>query len=43
VLTRQGNGNDWRLELKDQRRNVLVTCAVPGSSESCQSAGTGSN
>jgi hypothetical protein len=30
----------WRLELKDRRQSVLVSCTVPGSSESCQSAGT---
>jgi hypothetical protein len=34
------NGNAWYLELKDQVRSVLVSCTVPGSSESCQSAGT---
>jgi calcineurin-like phosphoesterase family protein len=33
-------GKLWRLELKDQRQSVLVYCTVPGSSESCQSAGT---
>jgi hypothetical protein len=38
MLTR--DGNVWNLELKDQARGVLVTCTVPGSSESCQSAGT---
>jgi hypothetical protein len=38
LLTRQAN--NWRLELKDQRRKVLVSCAVPGSSDTCQSEGT---
>jgi hypothetical protein len=38
MLTR--DGNIWHLELKDQARGVLVTCTVPGSSESCESAGT---
>ena len=38
LLTR--DGNHWHLELKDQRQSVLVSCTVPGSSESCQSAGT---
>ena len=38
MLTR--DGNIWHLELKDQARGVLVSCTVPGSSESCQSAGT---
>jgi len=33
-------GKLWRLELKDQRQSVLVRCTVPGSSESCESAGT---
>jgi hypothetical protein len=33
-------GKLWRLELKDPRQNVLVRCTVPGSSESCESAGT---
>jgi hypothetical protein len=33
-------GKHWHLELKDQRQKVLVSCTVPGSSESCQSAGT---
>jgi len=37
LLTREGKL--WHLELKDQNRNVLVTCMAPGSSESCQSAG----
>jgi len=32
-------GKLWRLELKDQRQNVLVNCTVPGISESCESAG----
>lgn len=32
-------GKLWRLELKDQRQSVLVRCTVPGSSESCESAG----
>ncbi len=34
------DGNIWRLELKNQERSVLVSCTVPGSSESCQSVGT---
>ena len=38
LLTRVGNR--WQLELKDRQRSVLVSCSVPGSSESCQSAGT---
>jgi hypothetical protein len=38
MLSREGNV--WHLELKDQRQSVLVSCSVPGSSESCQSAGT---
>jgi hypothetical protein len=38
MLTREGS--HWHLELKDQRQNVLVSCTVPGSSESCQSTGT---
>jgi Calcineurin-like phosphoesterase len=38
LLTKEGKY--WHLELKDQKRKVLVTCTVPGSSESCQSAGT---
>jgi hypothetical protein len=33
-------GTIWHLELKDSRQSVLVSCTVPGSSESCQSAGT---
>jgi hypothetical protein len=33
-------GTLWHLELKDSRQSVLVSCTVPGSSESCQSAGT---
>jgi hypothetical protein len=37
MLTR--DGHVWHLELKDQRQSVLVSCIVPGSSESCQSAG----
>jgi hypothetical protein len=38
VLTREGKL--WHLELKDQRQKVLVSCTVPGSSETCESAGT---
>jgi Calcineurin-like phosphoesterase len=38
LLTRAGNR--WHLELKDRNRRVLVTCTAPGSSESCESAGT---
>jgi Calcineurin-like phosphoesterase len=38
LLTKEGKY--WHLELKDQSRRVLVTCTVPGSSESCLSAGT---
>jgi len=38
MLTKEGSL--WRLELKDRRRSVLVSCTVPDSSESCQSAGT---
>ncbi len=34
------DGKLWQLELKDQHQNVLVRCSVPGSSESCESAGT---
>lgn len=37
LLTREGQ--NWHMELKDQRQNVLITCTVPGSSESCQTAG----
>jgi len=33
-------GKHWRLEMKDQQQKVLITCTVPGSSESCQSAGS---
>ena len=33
------NGNLWKLELKNQNRDVLVTCTVPGSSENCQGGG----
>jgi hypothetical protein len=36
MLTR--DGSLWHLELKDQRQSVMVSCTVPGSSESCQSA-----
>jgi hypothetical protein len=38
TLTREGNL--WHLELKDRSQSVLVSCTVPGSSESCQSAGS---
>jgi hypothetical protein len=38
LMTRAGA--TWHLELKDQQRTVLITCTVPGSSESCQSAGS---
>jgi hypothetical protein len=38
MLTREGNL--WHLELKDRGQSVLVSCTVPGSSESCQSAGS---
>jgi len=38
LLTREGKY--WHLELKDQHAKVMVTCTVPESSESCQSAGT---
>jgi hypothetical protein len=38
MLTREKSV--WRLELKDRRQSVLVSCTVPGSSESCQTAGT---
>lgn len=38
LLTRKGDA--WNLQLKDQRRNVLVSCDVPGSSESCQTEGS---
>jgi hypothetical protein len=37
MLSREGKL--WHLELKDPRQNVLVRCTVPGSSESCESAG----
>lgn len=37
LLTKEGKY--WHLELKDWHRKVLVTCTVPESSESCQSAG----
>jgi len=30
----------WRLELKNQRQEILINCIVPGSSDSCQSAGS---
>ena len=38
MLTRKGKF--WHLELKDQSQSVLVSCTVPGSSESCQGGGT---
>ncbi len=38
MLSREGNV--WHLELKDQRQSVLVSCTLPGSSKSCQGAGT---
>jgi hypothetical protein len=38
MLTKEGK--DWHLELKDRGAKVLITCTVPESSESCQSAGT---
>jgi hypothetical protein len=31
--------NHWKLELKNQRRETLLHCAVPGSSESCEGQG----
>lgn len=37
LLTKEGKY--WHLELKDWHRKVLVTCTVPQSSESCESAG----
>ncbi|HWF12694.1 MAG TPA: metallophosphoesterase [Candidatus Acidoferrales bacterium] len=38
MLTKEGKY--WHLELKNRGAKVLVTCTVPESSESCQSAGT---
>lgn len=38
MLTKEGKR--WHLELKDRAAKVLVTCTVPESSESCQTAGT---
>ena len=38
MLTKEGK--NWHLEMKDRSAKVLVTCTVPESSESCQSAGT---
>jgi hypothetical protein len=29
-------GNVWKLELRNQHQDVLVSCTVPGSSASCQ-------
>ncbi len=38
LMTR--SGRNWHLELKNDRKEVLITCTVPGSSESCQTAGS---
>jgi hypothetical protein len=37
LLTR--SGNSWKLELKNQKRDMLVNCSVPDSSASCQGMG----
>jgi Calcineurin-like phosphoesterase len=37
LLTR--TGKDWKLELRNQHRDVLVSCTVPDSSASCQGSG----
>jgi hypothetical protein len=37
LLTRAGK--DWKLELRNQHRDVLVSCMVPDSSASCQGSG----
>lgn len=36
LMTR--SGKSWHLELKNRRQNVLITCTIPGSSETCQTA-----
>lgn len=33
-------GNLWKMELKNQHRDVLVSCTVPDSSASCQASGS---
>jgi hypothetical protein len=38
LMTRAGNS--WKLELKNQKRDVLVNCSVPDGSASCQGSGT---
>ena len=38
LLTRMGKL--WKLELRNQRRDVLVSCTVPDSSASCQGSGS---
>ena len=38
VLSR--TGNVWKLELRNQHRDVLVSCMVPDSSASCHGSGT---
>jgi hypothetical protein len=38
LMTKEGTY--WNLELRDQQQKVLVSCTVPGSSESCQSVGS---
>ena len=35
LLTKNDNG--WRLELKNRRKEVLVSCSTSGSSSECQS------
>jgi predicted phosphodiesterase len=34
------SGKLWKLELKNQHRDVLVSCAVPDTSASCEASGT---
>jgi hypothetical protein len=38
LLTRAGNV--WNLEMRNQHRDVLVSCTVPDSSASCHGPGT---
>ena len=38
LMTSSGKG--WHLELKNRQQNVLISCTVPGSSESCQTVGS---
>jgi hypothetical protein len=34
------DGSQWKMELKNQNRDVMVSCTIPGNSENCQSGGT---